>query len=374
MEFSRAAVAFPAELNDLRDWASVSSAGFYRVALLIPMCGSAGLWAPSCISSAQLAVEEINRGNGINGRQVQLIMIDSALEAKVPVEEIVNDLIEANAIDAIVGMHISAIRQRLSKVVRQRVPYVYTPLYEGGENTPGIFAIGETPHEQLGPAIETLQQQFRPKRWALIGNDYVWPHTSHSYAKTKLKELSVGLCYERYLPFGVRNMSHYVDEIAHSGAEALLISLVGQDAVTFNRAFGAAGLDGKMIRLSCCIEENGLLACGDRNLKRFFSSASYFGSLRTEGNCAFKESYYGLHGDKAPVLNVIGQSTYEGVHYLAALMDDKSGDWRERNTLSGSAFRYRSVKRAFSPKRPVARAPIYLARADGIMFEVIKQI
>ncbi|MCY0154942.1 ABC transporter substrate-binding protein [Hoeflea alexandrii] len=151
MEFSRTAVAFPAELNDLRDWASVSSAGFYRVALLIPMCGSAGIWAPSCISSAQLAVEEINRRNGIAGRQVQLIMIDSALEAKVPVEEIVNDLIETNAIDAIVGMHISAIRQRLSKVVRQRVPYVYTPLYEGGENTPGIFAIGETPHEQLGP-------------------------------------------------------------------------------------------------------------------------------------------------------------------------------------------------------------------------------
>jgi urea transport system substrate-binding protein len=52
------------------------------------MCGSAGIWAPSCISSAQLAVEEINRGNGIGGRQVQLIMIDSALEAKEPVEEI----------------------------------------------------------------------------------------------------------------------------------------------------------------------------------------------------------------------------------------------------------------------------------------------
>jgi urea transport system substrate-binding protein len=292
----------------------------------------------------------------------------------VPVEEVVNDLIEAHAIDAIVGMHISAIRQRLSKVVQQRVPYIYTPLYEGGENTPGIFAIGETPQEQLGPAMETLQKQFRPKRWALIGNDYVWPHTSHSYAKIKLKELSAGLSYERYLPFGVRNMAHFVDEIAHSGAEAVLISLVGQDAVTFNRAFGAAGLDEKMIRLSCCIEENGLLACGSRNLKRFFSSASYFGTLKTETNCAFKESYYGLHGDKAPVLNVIGQSTYEGVHFLSALMENKSGDWRERSAAPGMDFRYKSVKRNSGPKPAVERAPIYLARADGIMFEVIRQI
>ena len=31
---------------------------YYRVALLVPLCGSAGLWSPSCIACAQVAVEE----------------------------------------------------------------------------------------------------------------------------------------------------------------------------------------------------------------------------------------------------------------------------------------------------------------------------
>jgi ABC-type branched-subunit amino acid transport system substrate-binding protein len=370
----RADAAFPSELDELTVNGLARESDVFRIALLIPLCGSAGIWAPSCISSAQVAVQELNRGNGIAGCKIQLVMIDSALEAQTPLEEIVNDLIEVGAIDAIVGMHISAIRQRLSKVVRQRVPYIYTPLYEGGENTPGIFAIGETPREQLGPAIEALQAQYRPRSWALIGNDYVWPHASHSYARTKLKEMSVGLAYERYLPFGLRSMSRYVDEIAQSGAEAVLISLVGQDGVTFNRAFGAAGLHRRMVRLSCALEENTLLASGAQNLHELFSSSSYFNTLATEANAAFKERYYSVHGEQGPVLNVIGQSTYEGVHFLAGLLKDKARDWRSESTRSGLQVDYRSVRRGDAGCTVGSRAPIYLARANGNKFEVIKRL
>ena len=243
----------PTELDELRNGSVLRNNSTYRIALLIPLCGSAGLWAPSCISSAQVAVMELNRANGINGRKVQLIMIDAAMEASISIEETVNDLIETNSIDAIVGMHISAIRQRLSKVVRQRIPYIYTPLYEGGERTDGLYAIGETPEAQLNPSIEYIQDKYQPKSWALIGNDYVWPRTSHSYAKAKLRELSVDLALEKYLPFGLNDMSHLIEDIVRSGAEAVLISLVGQDAVAFNRAFGRAGLHNQMVRLSCAI-------------------------------------------------------------------------------------------------------------------------
>lgn len=361
----------PTELDELRDGHMAPARGIYRIALLIPLCGSAGIWAPSCISSAQAAVEELNRANGVNGRKVQLIMIDSAQESSLPIEETVNDLIESGSIDAIVGMHISAIRQRLSKVVRQRIPYIYTPLYEGGETTAGLYAIGETPDEQLGPAMETLQSEYRPGSWALIGNDYVWPRISHLYAKSKLKKMSVNLAYERYLPFGLSNMARHVEDIAVSGAEALLISLVGQDAVSFNRAFGAAGLDSKIVRLSCAIDENALLASGARNAKRLFVASGYFGALPTEANAAFKESYYGLHGDQAPVLNALGQSTYEGVHYLAGLLQGHPDTWRTGGVGSALPVIHRSARKPLGASRG-QRAPIYLARADGLKMEVIK--
>ncbi|GHF60364.1 hypothetical protein GCM10017056_34820 [Seohaeicola zhoushanensis] len=363
----------PTELDELRDGPLAQARGTFRVALLIPLCGSAGIWAPSCISSAQVAVEELNRASGINGRNVQLVMIDSALEAAIPIEQTVNDLIESRSIDAIVGMHISAVRQRLSKVVRQRIPYVYTPLYEGGETTAGIYAIGETPDEQLGPSMELIQKDYRPASWALIGNDYVWPRISHLFAKAKLKQMSSRLAYEKYLPFGLSSMSRFVEEIERSEAEAVLISLVGQDAVAFNRAFGAAGLHKKMVRLSCAIDENSLLASGSRNSKRMFVASSYFASLPSEANAAFKEQYYRLHGDQAPVLNALGQSTYEGLHFLAGLMRDHGSAWRSFSLGTGRPVIHRS-SRKLGVGEHCGRAPIYLARADGLNFEVIKSL
>ncbi len=363
----------PIELSELKngEWRTVHDC--FRIALLIPLCGSAGIWAPSCISSAQVAAAEVNESGGIGGRKIQLIMIDAAMESQDPIEETVNELIEAGTIDAIVGMHISAIRQRLSKVVRQRIPYIYTPLYEGGENTAGLFAIGETPEEQLGPALSFLQETYKPSKWALIGNDYVWPRSSNAYAKSYLKTLGASPVIERYIPFGATSMMDLVAELDSSGAEALLLSLVGQDAVAFNRAFGKAGLHRKIVRLTCAIEENGLLACGERNLERLFVASSYFAALPTEANAAFKERYYAMHGDHAPVLNALGQSMYEGIQYLSGLMRDHGNEWRQAGGLAPLLVTYRSGRRS-GRTTGTDRAPIYIARADGMQFSIIKEL
>ena len=367
-------IAVPHTIASPFDDRLLNPAKAFRIALLIPMCGSAGLWAPSCIASAQVAVDELNKADGIAGRPVQLIMVDTAIETNAPVEELINSLIEAGSIDAIVGMHISAMRQRLSKVVQGRIPYIYTPLYEGGEHGKGIFAIGETPSQQLGPAMEHLQSVYRPKSWALIGNDYVWPRTSHAYAKTKLSEMGANLSYEKYLPFGQPDFYREIEEIVATGTEAVLISLVGQDAVQFNRNFGELDAHSSMIRLSCAIEENALMASGSEGVKRLFSSSSYFASLGTERNAAFKERYYTLHGDRAPMLNALGQSTYEGVQFLNGLMRGTHKGWNNSNQRNHEPLVYKSVRYAKFISNDSKSLPIYLARADGVLFEVGKKL
>lgn len=346
----------------------------YRVGLLIPMCGSAGLWAPSCIASAQVALQEINRLAGIAGREVQMVMIDAAIEAETPVETVAHDLIESGSIDAIVGMHISAVRQRLTKVVRGRIPYIYTPLYEGGETSNGVFAIGDTPAKQLGPALASLHTRFRLKKWAMIGNDYVWPRVSHEYAKTSIAALGGSIVYEKYLPFSAGDLSDQVERIGASGADGVLVSLVGQDAVDFNRAFGAMDLHKKIIRLSCAVEENGLLASGEENLQRLFSSASYFSALNTPANANFREQYHSLHRDRAPVLNSIGQSTYEGFQFLASLLNNHGPDWRTAGRSESSPVVYKSARQSIYISNATNTAPIYLARANGLVFDEFENI
>ena len=129
----------------------------FVVGLLVPINGSAGIWGPSSIACAQLAQAEINADGGLLDRRVRLRIIDSSDEAT-EVGSVTAELMHAGAIDAIVGMHTSQVRQRVLKDVARQIPYVYTPLYEGGERTPGVFAIGETPGQQLRPAIEYLAE------------------------------------------------------------------------------------------------------------------------------------------------------------------------------------------------------------------------
>ena len=365
---------FPAEIRSSADPALVRRRDVFRIAVPVALRGSAGIWSPSCIASAQVAVEELNARSGINGRQVEIVMVDAALEAKQPVEELVGELLDANLVDAIVGMHISTVRQRLRRVLGQRVPYIYTPLYEGGETTPGVFSIGETPADYLGPAIDYLHNHYRIRRWALIGNDYVWPRVSHIYAKDKIRDLGGELVFEHYLPFGSRDIPNVLKDLERSGAEAVSVSLAGQDAVTFNRKFGKMELHDKMIRLACGLEENGLLASGIEGLKRLYAPLSYFGSIQNEANAAFREKYYSLHGDTAPELNAMGQSMYEGMHFLAALMADHEEDWRR---LDASRMRTLPHSNARLPMRKNAEetpTSVYLARANDLAYEVIKSL
>ena len=246
----------------------------FRVGLFNPTDGVAGVWGPSTMACAMLAIEEINEAGGIAGRMIHSHCFSADDEADVELNA--QHALSTDRVDAIVGMHTSSVRNIIKKVAYSKVPYVYTPLYEGGETTPGVYAIGETPDKQLRPAIRLLTERYRARRWMLIGNDYIWPRKSHALAKAYLTESGAEVISEQYLHIGQgpgrQNFDEIFELIEKSIPDAILISLVGQDAIDFNRQFGRLKLSTKIIRLSCAIEENGLLAIGAENTDGLFVS------------------------------------------------------------------------------------------------------
>jgi urea transport system substrate-binding protein len=240
---------------------TLRNAGTVRVALCVPLRGSEGIWGPSCIASAELATAELNAVRGVIGRPCELLTIDAS-EQSADIGSTLADLVDCGEIDALVGMHISSVRQRITAAVGGRLPYVYTCLYEGGESTPGLYAIGETAGQQLRPSIAWLAMQRQCKRWMLVGNDYVWPRVSHEIARRCVAESHGEVVAEAFVPFGADDYSQVFDVLRKHRCDAVLVSIVGQDAVEFNRAFARAGLQRTVLRLSCAIEENQLLAIG----------------------------------------------------------------------------------------------------------------
>jgi len=153
-----------------------------RVANFIGLSGPSGVWGLAGTNSMLLAASEINRRDGILGREIEPVFYDAGGDID-EITRVAADMVEAGDVDVIMGSHISAVRVALRKAIAGRVPYIYTPVYEGGERTPGVMAIGETPRDQSRPAIEWLANIKKATRWYLIGSDYVWPWLAHKATK-----------------------------------------------------------------------------------------------------------------------------------------------------------------------------------------------
>lgn len=269
----------------------------WRVAMVVPLQGPAGLFGPSCEAITELAVHELNESGGILGRQVEAEVVDGGgTPARVAGE--LRRLVDSGRVDAVSGWHISSIRHALAPVVADRVPYVYTSLYEGGERRSGIFCTGETPRCQIEPP-RWLRDHLGAWRWFVVGDDYVWPHRSTRAIRQYAKDLDLRLTGEAFVGLGAGDMSTVVREVEQSTSDGVLMLLVGQDAVRFNRAFAAHGLSDRLLRFSPLMEENMLLASGANATGNLYVSAAYFRSMVTADAMDLLGRYVGRHGPGA---------------------------------------------------------------------------
>lgn len=360
-------------VGDLRELSAHRSGGAdpsYRIGLVIPLRGPAGLFGPSCEAVAELAVAELNQGDGLFGRPVELVVVDGGLPPPVIARQL--DLLAATgAIDAVTGWHISAVRETVAPTLAGRLPYVYTSLYEGGEQRPGVFCCGETPADQVAPALRWLRDNVGARRWAIVGNDYIWPRGSSVAIRSYATALGLTLVSEDYLPLGFPDFSRVTDRIASGGAEGVLMLLVGQDAVAFNRAFAERGLHEQIVRFSPLMEENMLLASGPEATSGLFVAASYFRSLATAGALDMMGRYTTRFGRTAPPLNNAAESCYEGIQTLFALCR-RAGSTELRRLLSvADTTGYDGPRGAMQMRDGHVRQRVHLAVADGVDFDVL---
>jgi urea transport system substrate-binding protein len=343
----------------------------YRVGLVVPLQGPAGIFAPSCEAVTELAVRTVNAAGGISGREVVVEVIDGGGDPA-QVAHQVDLAIRAGRVQAITGWHISAVRRRIAPVTSGRVPYIYTSLYEGGERTPGVICSGEVPAQQIRPALRWLRDQLGVRNWCIVGDDYIWPRGSAAAAQRFCRELGLTIRDQVFVRYGTRGFAGVIRRVRSSGAQGVLMLLVGQDAVMFNRAFAAAGLHEQVVRFSPLMEENMLLASGAHAVTDLYVAASYFRSLATADALHLTSEYTAAFGPDAPPLNAMAESCHGGIMMLRA-MYDRAGCGDLPALMSAAAEAGLDGPRG--PRRMsggICLQRVYLARADGFDFDVIQ--
>jgi hypothetical protein len=221
-----------------------------------------------------------------------------------------------------------------------------------------------------------MTRRYRPRRWYLVGNDYSWPRRCHQVARSRLTEGGAEVVGERYVGLGEHRFEAIVEDIREKQADAVLISLIGGESVYLCRAFGAAGLASKVLRLSVCIEENAILGMGSNNTDGMFVAAGYFANLDSDVNGGFKERYRAHFGDRAPMLNSLAQSVYEGfVHIQRQTEGHATGRslGKGRNRDRGAAV-LPSVRGRRRQSYDANRDPVFLGAVEGLGVRVIQEL
>jgi urea transport system substrate-binding protein len=352
---------------------NAGAANEFKIGMFYAIAGpAAALFGPTQKACAELAVEQINAKGGILGRRVQLLFANGDAAVADATKAAVRMMLE-DKVDFFLGSHNSAVREALVATIKGKVPYVYTPIYEGGECSSNTFVIADTPQQQMETVLPWLHKQSGYKSVYLIGNDYVWPQVTNKHAKAIFAKLGVKVLGEEYVPLGAPNkFEEAVTRIKGAAPGMVLITLVGGDNVNFNRTFAGFGLDKSIVRVSSLLEENTLLGIGAESSKGLYGCMSYYSSVDTPAHRAFKAAYRKKYGEKAPILGLIGADTYTGVKFIEAAVTKAKGNGASKVKAATDGLAFPSATGTMTMRHRHVDKDMYLAECKGTEFHVVQ--
>lgn len=372
-------------ISDLRREADLTSpsADEFRVALVVPRHGPAGIFGLECITAAEIAAAEIDADGGVCGRSISFVDVDAGGDPDHVARHIAN-LLDSGQIHAVTGWHLSNLRQSIARVLRGRAPYVYAAAYEGGEDGDGVLCSGEVPGDQILAALDWLRTELRLRRWYIIGNDYIWPRESAARTIEGVRHRDVEVVRQRFVPLGTEDplvWNAILADIQHSNVDGVITLLVGSDAVRFNRAFAAADLSSTVVRFSPFIDETVVLATGPDATENLFVSAGYFSSLVSASALEFQRDFAlawdlmwgSTPAGGSPAPGTMAESTYSGVHLLASIAGTSIPSVQDTRRAF-EQWAWETPHGTVELHSGAAAHPVHLAVARGIDLDVVDQI
>jgi branched-chain amino acid transport system substrate-binding protein len=163
-----------------------------KIGFIDPITGSLSALAVSEVAGAKYTVGEINKKGGILGREVQLLVEDSANDVGTGVQK-ARKLIERDKVDCILGDVNSAIAYAIAGVTSAKkvfhiVPGGHTDPITGTDCKWNVFRVCNTTTMDTAAITETLVKKFG-KRFFFITPDYAYGHTLQDGFIKRLKAL-----------------------------------------------------------------------------------------------------------------------------------------------------------------------------------------
>ncbi len=272
------------------------------------------------IDAILMAIDEINRAEGLLGRKIKPIVIDGRSEG-VHFCEAAKKLIVQHKVCVIFGCWTSDSRKSVKPIVEEYNHLLIYPLqYEGIEQSKNIIYTGMTPNQQIVPTIKWAYDNLG-KRFFLVGSDYVFPHTANAIIKDQVKALGGEVVGEEYFLLGATDVADVAGHILDAKPDVIINTINGTTNISFFKSLRSHGIVPSIIpTISFSLAEDELSHFQISDIEGDYAAWSYFESIPSEINQRFIKGYQQRYGDNRLTDDPI-ESGYLGVHLWAQAVE-----------------------------------------------------
>ena len=329
---------------------------------------------------AKMVVNDINVRGGLLGRQIDLIIEDSATIDSVA-EAKATKLVEHDKVDVILGGIYSSTRQAIKgpAVVKGRKLYIYPEQYEGQECDPLIFCSGPVPTQQVDPLIPWLMQQTGAKKFYLPSADYIWPRTMNKKVREVVTANGGTIVGEEYFPLDHADYRETVRKIASSGAEVVFNTTVPPGVAPFLEQLYDSGFSKHGGKIVCTyFDENFLNMVPAEHVEGLYSCLDYYQGISDPFSRTLLSQYDTLYpGNAKFTAGSACSGLYRGLKLWEAAVR-KAGSLNQDDVINALEH----AKIAEGPGGPAEMVPgqhhvrmnMYIAQAINGQFKIVKNL
>jgi branched-chain amino acid transport system substrate-binding protein len=215
-----------------------------KIGMVEPVTGVYAALAEGEIAGARLAIDEINHGGGILGRETQLVIGDSANDILTGVAK-TRQLIDQDQVDFIAGNVNSAVALAMTQVTAEKrklhiVTGGHTDEITGSQCSWNVFRICKSTTMEANAIADTLIEKFGP-RWYFLTPDYLYGQGLQAAFELKLRQHG-GASAGDTLPLGTVDYSQALINAGAFHPDVLIDLMAGEDQVNSLTQIASFGL------------------------------------------------------------------------------------------------------------------------------------